>query len=443
MMKRKAEKRLKEWLDSPHRKPILMRGARQVGKSTLVHNFACERGFVLNEINLERHVNMASVFATMDPRAICGNISAVLGRDVCAGNSVLFLDEIQAVPEAIAALRYFYEEMPELPVIAAGSLLEFSLAKHSFSMPVGRIEYLYLGPMDFREFAEEINPYLGERLDLTFIRSKNAASVHPEMMKLLKTYLSVGGMPESVLRYKETRSMKEVSSVHEQIFATYIDDFAKYANGRDLADMQSIFRRIPANVGAKVKYVNFSREMKSRDVKSALDLFAKARVLAQVFNTDANGLPLGAEEDREVWKPLFLDVGLMNHANGLGATAIASLPENDLVNKGKVAEQFVGQQLLFRKGNSVAPELHYWLREGASNNAEVDYVIDENLSVLPIEVKAGKSGSLRALRQMMIDKGLSRAVRFDAGLYGTQAVQLSDGLHYELETLPLYAAVAI
>ena len=442
-MKRKAEKRLKEWIDSKHRKPILMRGARQVGKSTLVHNFASENGLVLNEINLERHSDMASVFATMDPTAICSHASAMLGRDVCARDSLLFLDEIQAVPEAIAALRYFYEEMPELPVVAAGSLLEFALAKHSFSMPVGRIEYLYLGPMDFKEFADEINPYLGGRLDLSFIRSKAAASVHSEMMKLLKTYLYVGGMPESVLRYKETKSMPEVASVLEQIFATYIDDFAKYANGRNLADLQAIFRRIPANVAAKVKYVNFSRDMKSRDVKSVLDLFAKARVLTQVFNTDANGLPLDAEEDRDVWKPLFLDVGLLNHANGLGDVDIASLSGIDLVNKGKVAEQFVGQQLLYRKGNSVAPELHYWLREGASNNAEVDYVIDEGPSVLPVEVKAGKSGSLRALRQMVMDKKLSRALRFDADVAGVQTVPLGGGEHYELETLPLYAAVAI
>ena len=442
-MKRKAEERLKKWIKSSHRKPILMRGARQVGKSTLVRNFARENGLLLNEINLERHIDMAPAFASMNPMSICSSASALLGRDVCAKGSVLFLDEIQTVPEAIAALRYFYEEMPELPVVAAGSLLEFALAKHSFSMPVGRIEYLYLGPMDFREFAEETNPYLANQLDLALIRSKEFVPVHQEMMKLLKRYLSVGGMPESVLRYKETNSMQEVASVQEQILATYVDDFAKYANGRDLAAMQSIFRRIPAHVGKKVKYVNFARDMKSRDVKSVLNLFAKARVLAQVFNTDANGIPLGAEEDQDVWKPLFLDVGLMNHANGLGELDVLSLSDSDLVNKGAIAEQFVGQHLLYRKGYSVAPTLHYWLREGASNNAEVDYVIDAGTSVLPVEVKAGKSGSLRALRQLMMDKHLSRAVRFDAGVAGVQTVPLDGDAHYELESLPLYAAAAM
>ena len=442
-MKRNAEERLEKWLISDHRKPLLLRGARQVGKSTLVRNFARQKGLILNEVNLERHGDMAPVFATPDPAAICARIGAMLGRDVRSKGSLLFFDEIQAVPEAIAALRYFYEEMPELPVVAAGSLLEFALAKHSFSMPVGRIEYLHLGPMGFREFAEEVNPYLGERLDLPFIRSKEGAAVHPEMMRLLKTYLVVGGMPESVLRYKESHSVRDASDVQEQILSTYIDDFAKYAGGRDLAEMQAIFRRIPAHVGEKVKFVNFSRDMKSRDVKSALSLFAKARVISAVFNTGANGVPLGAEEDRDVWKPLFLDVGLMNHANGLGEAELAALSDAELVNKGAVAEQFVGQHLLFRRGEGVMPSLHYWLREGASGNAEVDYVIEDGASVLPVEVKSGKSGSLRALRQMMKDKGLRRAVRFDASPASVQDVTMDGGAHYELETLPLYAAAAL
>ena len=150
-MRRKADERLKKWLESSHRKPLLLRGARQVGKSTLVQNFARDEEMILNEVNLEKRRDLGVVFASMDPVSICDRISAFLGREVRKKNSLLFLDEIQAVPEAIAALRYFYEEMPELPVVAAGSLLEFTPAKHSFSMPVGRIEYLHLGPMDFRD----------------------------------------------------------------------------------------------------------------------------------------------------------------------------------------------------------------------------------------------------------------------------------------------------
>lgn len=442
-MKRTAAERLEKWIASNHRKPLLMRGARQVGKSTLVQNFAREKGLTLHEVNLERRRDIGPVFATMDPTAICNRIGALLGRNVQTEGSLLFLDEIQAVPEAIAALRYFHEEMPGLPVVAAGSLLEFTLQKHSFSMPVGRIEYLHLGPMDFREFAEEINPFLASKLDLGFLRTREAASVHAEMMRLLRLYLVVGGMPECVLRYAESKSLAEVADAQEQILGTYVDDFAKYANGRDLALMQSVFRRVPAHVGQKVKYVNFAREAKSREVKSILDLFAKARVLSCVYNTDANGIPLGAEEDRDVWKPLFLDVGLMNHANGIREAEIQALADDELVNAGAIAEQFVGQQLLYRNGSSVEPSLHYWLREGGKNNAEVDYVIADGSHVLPVEVKAGKAGKLRSLHLLMRDKGLPRAVRFDAATAGSQDVPLDGGEHYELETLPLYAAVCM
>ena len=438
-MKRFADDRLKKWIVSSRRKPILLRGARQVGKSTLVHNFAKSHNLILNEINLERRKDLASTFATLNPSIICERLSAILGRDIKAANSILFIDEIQAVPEAIASLRYFYEEMPELPVLAAGSLLEFALAKHSFSMPVGRIEYLHLGPMDFREFAEEVNPYLASCLDMEIIKSPKGALIHDEMMKLLRTYLFVGGMPECVLAYAETKSHQEAAAVQEQILGTYIDDFAKYANGRDLADMQGIFRRISANVGKKVKYVNFDRDMKSRDVKSVLELFAKAKIIAQVFNTDANGIPIGAEEDRDVWKPLFLDVGLMNHANGLRESFFNEISDADLVNEGAIAEQFVGQQLLYRKGNGELPTLHYWLREGAKNNAEVDYVIEDGMNVLPVEVKSGKSGSLRALREIMISKGLKRAVRFDANIASVQKI-VSDEGSYEIENRPLYSS---
>ena len=438
-MKRTAATRLENWFSSPYRKPILLRGARQVGKSTLVQSFAKEHGLVLNEVNLERHRDLAPVFSTLDPKAICTRISAILGRDVRAGGTLLFLDEIQAVPEAIAALRYFREEMPELPVAAAGSLLEFALAKHSFSMPVGRIEYLHLGPADFSEFAAAVNPWLASKLDMGTIRSEEGRAIHPEMMRLLRLYMLVGGMPESVQRYADTRSVAEASAVHEQILGTYVDDFAKYANGRDLAQMQAIFRRIPGNVAKKAKYVNFDRDAKSRDVKAILDLFAKARIMTRVFHTDANGVPLGAEEDRDVWKPLFLDVGLMLHGCGLGEADVAAMSDEQLVNVGALAEQFVGQHLLYRNGCSVDPSLNYWLREGGKNNAEVDYVVSVGRDIVPIEVKSGKTGTLRALRLMMEEKGLRRAIRFDAGVASVQDVPLGDGREFRLETLPLYA----
>ena len=439
-MNRKAEKRLGEWLAGQRRKPLVIRGARQVGKTTLVRDFAKGRGLTLNEVNLERHREFRRVFATMDPVAVCDRLSAHLGRDVRTEGSLLFLDEIQAVPEALAALRYFYEEMPGLPVASAGSLLEFTLAKHEFPMPVGRIEYLHVGPMDFMEFLEAANPYLASKLTMREVCAERGFALHGEAMKWVRTYLLTGGMPECVARWLESRSLAEAAAAQEDILGTYVDDFAKYAGGRDLAALQGVFRKLPGQVAKKVKYVNFSREMKSREVKSALDLFAKARLVTPVWHTDANGLPLGAEENREVWKPLFLDVGLMNHANGVGAADVEALRDTELVNEGAMAEQFVGQQLLWRGGGREEPVLHYWLREGGLNNAEVDYVVARGGEVVPVEVKAGKSGTLRALRRMMEEKGLARAIRFDAGEFSSQRIRRDGGGEWELTTLPLYAA---
>lgn len=440
-MKRRAEEKIKAWVESPHRKPLVLRGARQVGKTTLVREAAKAAGLILCEVNLERHLEWRGVFATMDPAAICERLGAHLGRDPRAEGSWLFLDEIQAIPEAIAALRYFHEDMPSLPVTAAGSLLEFALAKHHFSMPVGRIEYLHLGPMDFTEFLEAANPYLAERLTMEAVRAEGGFPLHAEAMKWLRTYLLTGGMPEAAARWLETRSFAAASAVQEEILGTYVDDFAKYAGGRDLASLQGVFRRLPAQTGKKVKFVNFSREMKSREVKNALDLFIKARLVTPVWHTDANGVPLGAEENREIWKPLFLDVGLMNHACGLGPAEVEAMEDAVLVNEGAVAEQFVGQQLLGRSGGRTAPELHYWLREGGMGNAEVDYVLPCGREVVPVEVKAGKSGTLRALRRMMDEKRLLRAVRFDANPRGLQKIPRTDGTgDWELESLPLYAA---
>jgi predicted AAA+ superfamily ATPase len=220
-----------------------------------------------------------------------------------------------------------------------------------------------------------------------------------------------------------------------------VDDFAKYAGGADLALMQRIFLSVPAHVGEKTKFVNYSREHKAAKVSSIIDLFTKARIVCPVVHSDAGGIPLGAEERPDVKKLLFLDVGLMNRANGLSWRDIEHLEGTAFVNEGKIAEQFVGQHLFFRRGDFENPRLNYWLREGAKDNAEVDYVVENGTEVLPVEVKAGASGSLKALRQMILEKRLRRAVRFDAGKGGRQTVSVGNDTAFELISLPLYAAV--
>lgn len=438
-MKRDAINSMKKWFSGRNRHPLVIRGARQVGKSTLVRDFALAEGLALREINLYRNLDLIPAFRSLDPKRICQEISDRISSDVTAPGGILFLDEIQAIPEAIDALRYFYEGMPNLPIVAAGSLLEFALARHNFSMPVGRVEYMFLGPITFGEFVAAADEYLLKSISMENVVAGVSDAVHEKLMDLVRRYMFVGGMPEATQTWLDTQNFAEVSAVHRRIVNTYIDDFAKYAYGADLALMQSVFRAIPARVGEKVKFVNYSRESKAAKVASVIDLFIKARIACPVVHSDSNGIPLGAEERPSVRKLLFLDVGLMNYANGLTWTRLSDMDDIALVNEGSIAEQFVGQHLFFRRGDFEEPRLNYWLRECAKSNAEVDYVVEDGSVVMPIEVKAGAAGSLRSLWQMTADKHLDQAIRFDAGRFSRQTVRTGDNGHCELTTLPFYA----
>ncbi len=424
----------------------MLRGARQVGKSTLVRQFAAQQGMVLNEINLERHLELEKVFSTLDISLIRGELEALVGRSLTTAGSLIFLDEIQATPAALQALRYLYEDLGEVPVIAAGSLLEFALAEHGFSMPVGRIQYHHLGPMTFREFLDAVEPALCRYLDDLSLDKTIPGSAHRRLLSRQRQYLSTGGMPEAVLAYKEGGSLEDVVPVHRSIINTYEDDFAKYAQQRELVLLQRVFRLIPRMVGQKVKYVKFSRENQSRDVKAAIALLAKACVCSRVFASHCSGVPLHADINEFSYKLLFLDVGLLNHVCGVDWLTLSRMDDVQLVNEGAVAEQFIGQHVAYIDGGVEQPRPVYWLRDGRSSNAEVDFVVSRGSDIYPTEVKAGKSGTLRSLRQFVMDKKRYTALRFDTNPPSSQLVSSparSDAggtaAEFTLISLPLYA----
>jgi hypothetical protein len=420
----------------------VLRGARQVGKSTLVRHFAEKNGLVLNEVNLEQNLYLNNLFKTLDMDSIIRELDALVGRNIQDPGALLFLDEIQATPHAIQALRYFYEEKPDLPVISAGSLLEFALADHHFSMPVGRIEYYHLGPMTFTEFLTAVEPVLNRYLSEFRINKTIPVAAHQKLVKRQREFLFVGGMPEAVDAFAEEDSLIEVTAVHRSIAGTYQDDFSKYAKQKDLALMQKVFRQIPRIIGQKVKYSNISKEDKSRDVKAVIDMLVKARVCHQVFHSHCSGVPLIADINENVYKMLFMDVGLAAYLTGLDWIALQALDGDALVNEGKLAEQFVGQHLL----NPLEPQqLTYWLRELKTANAETDYVTANGNQVIPIEVKAGKSGTLKSLQQFALSKNAALCVRFDLNLPDIRQITHSarvDGgsvpVSYTLLSLPLY-----
>ena len=442
MLERTAEKYLYEWHQKKRRKPLVLRGARQVGKSTLVRRFAQNKGLVLNEINLEQHLFLNNLFKTLDIDSIIRELSALIGRNIQAPGAVLFLDEIQSTPYAIQSLRYFYEKKPDLPVISAGSLLEFALADHHFSMPVGRIEYYHLGPMTFKEFLAAVEPELIQYLSEFRIDTSIPVIAHQKLIKHQREYLFVGGMPEAVLAFAEDSSLMEVRSVQRSIAETYQDDFSKYAKQKALALMQKVFRQVPRIIGQKVKYSNISKEDKSGNVKTVIDLLVKARICHQVFHSHCSGVPLNADISENVYKLLFMDVGMVAYLTGLDWISLQALDGHALVNEGKLAEQFIGQHL----SNPLEPSrLTYWLREGKSVNAEVDYVTAIGNQVIPIEVKSGKSGALKSLQQFALSKNAKLCVRFDMNppdvRQMTYAARIDAGsipVSYTLLSLPLY-----
>jgi predicted AAA+ superfamily ATPase len=444
-MKRAASKSLVSWFKNPNRKPMVLRGARQVGKSTLVQLFAHENQLDLMEVNLERHLYLNDIFKTYDIDKILKELQAVCGKRLHS-STLIFLDEIQAAPEALACLRYFKEDRPDIAVIAAGSLLEFTLADHSFSMPVGRIEYRHLGPMSFKEFLQEISPELIVYLEEIHWNQAIPEAAHLKLLDKLREYVFVGGMPEAVKVYKASSSLQDVQEVHRSINDTYQDDFAKYAQRKDLVLLQKIFRTVPSFLGQKVKYSNISREHRALEVRGAIDLLVKARVFHEVFASSCSGLPLDAQVNHKILKLISLDIGLLNYQSGLDWMAINSMSEKQLINEGILAEQLVGQQLLADLEMKKKPQLIYWLREGRSANAEVDYVYSRANYIIPIEVKSGKSGSLKSLQQFMFLKPSQLALRFDLNPISMQHVNCKvkisgsiEEVDFPLLSLPLYA----
>ena len=417
IMNRTALENLNAWKEKPHRKPLVIRGARQVGKSWLVREFAQTAGMDLFEINFELDEDLAECFKSKHPDQILSLLELKRSQRIVPGSTVLFLDEIQSAPLVFASLRYFYELMPDLHVIAAGSLLEFVLEKPDFSMPVGRIEYLHLGPMTFKEFLSGIGKdQLVQYMENFKLSDDLPMVIHNEFLHWLKLFLAVGGMPEAVRIYRDTRSLLEVDAVKQSILQTYRDDFNKYSPRANPVRLNRVFQRLPLMAGQKVKYVNIDRTQKNEDLKKALHLLELARVYYPVYHTSANGIPLKAQINEKFQKPLFLDVGLMMSACGMSYADIQDADDADLVNSGPVCEQMIGQHLLYRHPSFQEPELFYWCREKRQASSEVDFVIHKGIRIIPVEVKAGKTGTLKSLHVFLKEKKYPEGVRFNIDL---------------------------
>ena len=293
-MHRYAMDYLVEWRQNSRRKPLIMRGGRQVGKSYLARKLASEHFELLTEVNFEESPNLVQLFEGHTPNEIIRNLEVHTGQRIIPGKTLLFLDEIQAAPEVLASLRYFHEKTPELHVVAAGSLLEFVLEKHDFSMPVGRIEYMHIGPATFEEFLEATGrDHLARFIQGYHTDEELPLPTHLLLLKALQEYCIVGGMPEVVQTFADTHSLLECDRIKQSILSTYSDDFNKYGKNINTRRVQRVFQRLPYLVGSKFKHCRVDRDESARDIGQALHLLCLARIATKVYHSSSNGVPLG------------------------------------------------------------------------------------------------------------------------------------------------------
>lgn len=398
---RRAYANLLSWKQDARRMPLLMRGARQVGKSYLINEFARQEFEHFVEINFELEPKLKECFQTLDPFEITKQISLIKKIPLENENTFLFLDEIQDCPPAIQSLRYFKEKMPALAVAGAGSLLEFAFHEENFRMPVGRVQSLYLSPLSFKEFLvargyDLLKKYI-EECDL---KTKISESVHEQLLRLLREYMILGGMPAVLASFLDNQNYLNAQQQQTILLNSYRKDFSKYHAKIPMKTLQTVYDKVPGLVAQEVKYVDIARELDSRAIKNALLALEQADLLQLIYASKADGLPLSLHENVKRFKLLFLDVGLVMRHSDIEPYVLL----NDdllLLNRGAIAEQFVGQELLAAADIFSEPKLHFWSREKAQSQAEIDYVISVNNHIIPIEVKAGKTGRLRSLQIFM------------------------------------------
>lgn len=438
---------LKEWSERSTHKPVLLRGARQVGKSTAVRHLA-ESFDNFVEINFERHPEYIQLFKeNLDVRRIVSQMEALSGQNITPGKTLLFFDEIQFCKEAIMSLRFFKEDMAELHVVAAGSLLEFALTELP-TFGIGRIHSMFMYPMTFDEFLQAN----GE--DALLKLRNNSDAEHPlpiplydKMIGLLRTYMLVGGMPEVVAKWVETHDYLQCQEIQDDIVVGYEDDFPKYSSRVNSQLLRQTLRSVATQCSRKFVYSEVGA-YRSEEVKKALDLLILAGICVPVTKTSGNGLPFGGESDNSYRKILILDCGLLMRLLNMSLGNVSELTaliltgdEIDLVNKGPMGEMIAGLEMIRYKSPNIRHELYYWQRTAKNSLAEVDYLSEHNIKVLPIEVKAGVKGGMKSLWIFMREKNLNLGVRCSLENFGkfTYTDNLADDALRQVVICPLFA----
>jgi predicted AAA+ superfamily ATPase len=445
-MKRYIEKQLIHWTHETTPKPIVLRGARQVGKSYIVRSIAEQGNMDLIEINLEKQFEYHELFQKMNSSVLLRSLESDFDKKIKPGKTLLFIDEIQAYPKAIAFLRYFYEEQKGLHVIAAGSLLEFAFTEEEFSVPVGRIEYWYMGPMSFKEFLLANNKKsLVNLIESISIQEVNISDLeHNRLMEWVHKFFVVGGMPEIVLDYAQHKDFSRLERIKSTLLNQYEDDFHKYRKRVPFERLSLVYRRTPLTIGKKFTYVQISEDEKTAALGQALELLIRAKLFYRVYYSNCSGSPIEVQLNKHFFKMLFIDIGLYQKSVGkkFQNEFNNSLENLNSMFEGAVAEQFIGQHLLYLGPFYEEPKLFYWARDVGHSKAEVDYVIELNNKIIPVEVKLGSDKKLKSLQMFLSEKDQSFGLRFNNQkpnlVHSSTVVSSIPTKKFSLLSLPFY-----
>lgn len=455
MFDRRAVKEIDSWYRRPHRKPLVIRGARQVGKTTAVEMAAKALQVPFYKINLERHTDLEAQFSRYDIKSLLLSFSIICGESIAADSpGIVFLDEAQAIPSAYACLRYFHEDAPGLAVVLTGSLLDQVLENYGGAVPVGRVEQYFLGPVRFNEFlAATGESRLLNALTALTPQTLGALpeSIHQQLLEQVRRYVLIGGLPHAVQLAIDTGfDHATINKYHIELLQTYKADFRKYRGSIDGLKLDAFFDGILAQVGRQ-----FSHKMAheiveasgsdNRLLNSAIQQFIEAHLFYRVMHSAADGIPLGAEVRSRISKFLFIDVGLLLAAQGIPVQSVLGRPL-ELASQGILAEQFVGQHLLYAGPSYARPELFYWHPPKSELQAEVDFLMQEGRDIVPVEVKSAPTGRLRSLHSYAARKNADLAIRIHSGRAGWEEVQANIAgrtKSFKLLNLPFYLIEAV
>jgi len=438
MFKRDIIGDLLAWKNDPLRKPLLLRGARQVGKTTVVNMLG---GYYAQYIylNLEQADKGLSFKEYGKINQLVEQIFFLYDKDISKiGETLLFIDEIQEIPEALNMLRYFYEQVPELHVIAAGSLLETAI-NGQHKIPVGRVDYKILRPVSFHEFLLA----MGEE---TAVKAWNEVPAkpftHEKLMSLFHTYLLIGGMPEIVMHYRTNKNLVALADVYQSLIYAYLNDVEKYGRNNNLTQIiRHTIHTAFLEAGSRIRFQGFGQSnYGSREVGEAMQTLQKVMILQLIYPTTSTKIPLLPDRKKSP-RLQVLDTGMLNFFAGIQKELIVST-DIEQVYKGKVAEHIVGQELLAAK-YSILNELHFWVREKSTSNAEVDFVYLYDSKLIPVEVKSGATGTLKSLHAFMDLADHQIAVRIYGGPLRTDTLLSPNGKTYTLINLPYYLTAKI